>query len=433
MIVLLRTLLCFVLLPFCATWANADGLPLIEFKTPKGFAVSFYRSNVQDTVAIALAFDCGLACDDPYRPAVGQLAPSLFLEGADGKSSSELYESFQDVGGDFSISSTPDQTYAAISAPSKGIDGAVALANLVFRKPDFPMSRFIRKRETVAQRIEEASTYPEFRLQKAFFETAFDKHPYVKSMLPEAADIRSITHSDILKWRESHLALNGIIISVVGKIDQTQAGILVDRLLDGLPAKSNLPPVPKINFKSVISNPIQVKGDKGDQAILTMGNAYPRDIALKDWLAGNMLSTIFSGDQKSRLFKVIREANGASYGLQPSINFFEAMGSNSVSGRVSKVALESTIDITLKAWRTFRVEGPTPSEVENAKANQLNVLNILSRNHVQLAGTIRDYRTGHWSTAELAGMANLIRGVNLNDPAVLKRYFSENPIIVVAQ
>ena len=249
--IFIKAFLAFVLLPLYLRWAFAGGLPLVEFKTPRGFPVIFYRSDIQDTVAIALAFDCGLACDDPKGPAVGQLAPSLFLEGADGKNSSELYESFQDVGGDFSISSTLDQTYAAISAPSKGIDGAVTLANLVFRKPDFPTSRFLRKRETAAQRIEEASAYPEFRLQKAFFETAFNTHPYVNSLLPVAANIRTITRDDVVKWRENHLALDRIIVSVVGKIDQGQAGVLVDKLLGGLPVKNSLPPVPKINFRSI--------------------------------------------------------------------------------------------------------------------------------------------------------------------------------------
>ncbi len=413
--------------------AFAADIPLVEFKTPHGISVTYLRSDLQDTVAIALAFDCGLACDDPNGPAVGQLAPSMFLEGADGKSSSELYESFQDVGGDLNISSTPDQTYVALSAPSKGIVGAVQLANLVLRKPDFPESRFLRKRETVAQRIEEAMAYPEFRMQQAFLDAAIGTHPYVRSMLPIVSSIRAIQRADLLKWRESHLAMNGIIVSVVGKIDQAQAGALVDQLLDGLPKKNNLPPVPPINFKPSPTALIEVAGDKGDQAIVTVGSVYPRDVALRDWMVGSMLTSIFSGDQKSRLFKDIREANGATYGLQPSINFFEAMGMNTISGRVGKAALLPTLDIIAKSWDRFRVEGPTQVETENAKANQLNMLNILSRNHVQMAGTLRDYRTGHWSTAELATLPSMIKGLNLNEPTVLKHYFPEHPIIVVAQ
>lgn len=413
--------------------AFAADLPLVEFKTPNGTPVTYLRSDLQDTVAIALAFDCGLACDNPAGPAVGQLAPSMFLEGADGKTSSELYESFQDVGGDFSISSTPDQTYVALSAPSKGINGAVQLANLVFRKPDFPESSFLRKRETAAQRIEEAMAYPEFRMQQTFFVSAIGTHPYVRSLLPDISSIRAIQRADLFKWRENHLAVSGIIVSVVGKIDQEHAGALVDQLLGGLPQKNKLPPVSPIDFKPPPSSPIQLTGDAGDQAVVMLGSVYPRDVALKDWMAGSMLTTIFSGDQKSRLFKDIREANGATYGLQPSINYFEAMGLNTVSGRISKAALMPTLDIIAKSWDKFRNDGPTPSESENAKANQLNILNVLLRNHVQMAGTLRDYRTGHWSTAELATLPSLISSLNLNDPAVLKRYFSERPIIVVAQ
>ena len=427
-------LICLVfLLPLWVASAWAGDLGLAEFKTPHGTLVTFLQSDLQDTVAIALAFDCGLACDDPAGPAVGQLAPAMFLEGADGKSSSELYESFQDVGGDFSLNSTPDQTYATISAPSSGIAGAVQLANLVFRKPEFPENRFVRKRETMALRMEEASAYPEFRMQQAFLEAAIGPHPYMASTAPIAPRIRAIQRSDLFAWREKHFALAGIIVSVVGKIDQASAALLVDKLLDGLPSTNHLPPVPTAMFKTPPAKAIEVLGDKGDQAVLKIGSVYPRDPSLKDWLTGNMLSTIFSGDQKSRLFKDIREANGATYGLQPSNSFFEALGSNTVSGRVSKTALEPTLAIIAKSWDKFRNEGPSPSEAENAKANQLNFLNILSRNHVGAAETFRDYRTGHWSTAELSSMPSLIMGLNLNDPAVLKRYFSEHPIVVVAQ
>ena len=160
---------------------------------------------------------------------------------------------------------------------------------------------------------------------------------------------------------------------------------------------------------------------------------FPRDVAMKDWIAGYMLSSIFSGDQKSRLFKDIREGAAATYGLQPAINFYEALTINSIRGRISNKKVNVTLDLIAKSWDTFRREGPTVVEAENARVEQLNSIEVLLRNHESFAGLLRDYRTGHWTTAEIASMPEVIRSVNLNDEAVLKRYFSEKPIVVVAQ
>lgn len=413
--------------------AVAGSIPLVEFKTPHGITVTYFHSDTQDTVAIALAFDCGTACDGMNGTATGPLALSMLYEGADGKSSSELYESLQDVGANLSIDATPDQTYGAISAPTRGIDGAVELVNSILRHPDLPENRFKRRRDTMARRAEEASTYPEAAIQKTFFETAIGGHPYLHYFAPKPENIRAIQLSDLKPWLKSHLNLKDVIVSVVGNVDQAHAGTLVDKLLEGLPQDSDLKPVPVAQFATPPADPIFVRGDKSGQASIVVGSVFPRDVALKDWIAGYMLSSIFSGDQKSRLFKDIREGTAATYGLQPAINFYEALSVNSIRGRISAVNVNGTLALIAKSWDKFRNEGPNAEEAENARVEQLQSLNVLSRNHENFAGMLRDYRTGHWSTTEIASLPDLIRAVNLNDTAVLKRYFSEKPIVVVAQ
>ena len=416
-----------------ALGAFAGNMPLVEFKTPHGITVTYFHSDTQDTVAIALAFDCGTACDGANGTATGPLALSMLYEGADGKTSSELYESLQDVGANLSIDATPDQTYGAISAPTRGIEGAVELANSILRHPDLPEKRFKRKRDTMARRAEESSVYPEAEIQTAFFKTAIGSHPYLSYFAPKPENISAVQLKDLKPWLTSHLNLKDVIVSVVGNVDQAQAGKLVDKLLNGLPETSNLKPVPVAEFETPRLGPTFIKGDKSGQAAIVVGSVFPRDVALKDWVSGYMLSSIFSGDQKSRLFKDIREGTAATYGLQPAINFYEAMAVNSIRGRISAVNVNGTLALIAKSWDKFRIEGPNADEVENARVEQLQSLNVLSRNHENFAGMLRDYRTGHWSTAEIASLPDVIRSANLNDPAVLKRYFSEKPIVVVAQ
>jgi zinc protease len=413
--------------------ALADDFPLVELKSPHGVTFSFYRSDVQNTVAVAVAFKGGLASDDMNGPATGLIAPGLLTTGAGGKSSAELFELFQDVGGRFSISSNPDQTYAELSAPSKGILGAAKLVNLVLTHPDFPEKKLVRERESFAQRLEEYAAYPDSKMQQAFAFAVSEPHPYQNYFNPSAEAVRRVMRADLMPWMAKHITKDGILVSIVGNLEPAEAEAIVDQMFDGLPEKSDIAPTPKMVFKVSPGLPTTLAVDTGDQAILTMGTAFTFNANLEEWASASMLSQIFAGDQKSHLFKDIREATGATYGMQPLVNFYEVSMLNAVTGRVAKTDLDKTVALVKKSWDQFRIKGPSDDDVTNAKASMAHYFGDLSRNHAAMAGFIRDYLTGHWTTAQIAGLPSLIHSMNLKDPPKLAKLFPENPIIVIAQ
>ena len=413
--------------------ARAEDLPLVSLTTAKGIVFNFVRSDIQDTVAVSIAFRGGMASDDSTGPATAFIAPSLMTTGAGGKSNSELYEAFQDVGGAFSVSANTDQTYAELSAPSKRIMEAAALANLVLTKPDFPELKLKQRREALAERIEEINSYPEGALQMAFNLAAAEPHIYQNYFSPNAEAVRRVTKADLLPWVARHITRDRILVSVVGKLDHDKASEIVDIMLEGLPLHSDLPNTPRMVFKPAPRAPIRVAFATGDQAILSFGMAQDFKADLHQWLAASMLSQIFVGDQKSRLFKDIRESSGATYGLQPNLAFYDAMLVNSVSGRIDKSKIDETVALVRKSWDKFREDGPDDEEIANARANMGEYIRNSTRAHVRLSGLIRDYMTGHWTAEEIRNMPQMVEKIDLKDKALLKDLFPENPIIVIAQ
>jgi zinc protease len=411
---------------------HAEDLPLTELKTPHGVRFSFFKSDVQNTVAVALAFKGGVA-SDATGDATGFLAPGLMMAGAGGKTASELYEALQDFGGGVSLTSNADQTYGLLSAPLKGIMGAAKIANLVLTRPDFPEQKLLQRREALAQRLEEYSVYPDAKMQVAFAAAAAWPHVYDNYNNPSPQSVRNVSRATMAPWAARHITKDGIIVSVVGNLSNEDAASLVDQLLDGLPEKSDITATPKMVFKAAPTAPIILNLQTGDQALLTMGTAYAFNYNLKDWIAATMLSAIFAGDQKTRLFKDIRESTGATYGLQPSFNFNEMALGNAVMGRIAKAEIEKTTALVKKSWDNFRVGGPTDDEITNAKVNMQHYLGDLGRNHYAMAGFVRDYMTGHWTTAQIAKLPELVEASNLKDKALLTKLFPETPIIVIAQ
>lgn len=425
--------LVFSLLFWFAGFASAEELPLITLKSIHGIEFTYLRSDLQDTVSVSIAFHGGMASDDVNGPSIAYLAPGLMAAGAGGKTNSELFEAFSDVGGSFSLSTNTDQTYAELSAPSKGILGAAKLANLVLTKPDFPELKFQRRRAALAERVEESSAYPDTAMQLAFNFAVAEPHPYQNYFSPTANSLRAVALSDLRPWVAKHITRDRILVAVVGNLNYDQARDIVDLVLDGLPEKTDLPETPRMNFKPAPVQPIQVAFDTGDQAILNFGMAQKFRADLKQWIAVSMLSQIFVGDQKSRLFKDIRESSGATYGLQPNLAFYEAMLVNGVTGRIAKDKVDETIALVQKSWTKFREIGPTDEEIANARANMHQLIGNVSRDHTRLSGFIRDYLTGHWTASEISHLLALIDEIDLKDKIMLQDLFPVNPIIVVAQ
>jgi zinc protease len=416
-----------------ASTAIAEDLPLTEIVTPQGIHVSYYRSGVQSTVAIALAFKYGLASDDPAKPLAGYVAPELLFDGADGKSAAELSENFLDFGGTFAVYAEADQTYAHISAPTRGISGAVKLANLLLRAPDFPERKILQRRETGAQSVEESASRPDYAARKAFVAAALESNPYQTYFLPSTEAIRHVTRADVQAWQRDHLALDGILVAAAGNLPRAEMGRLIDQLLAGLPQHSSLTAPREAVFKTAPAEAIKIKAETGDQAIVRIGSLLPSKLSLEDWIAGYMLTQIFVSDQKSRLFKDIREATGATYGLQGTFNFFDEMVANFVSGRISKKDSDKTIALVRASWDKFRKDGPSDEEIADARAGMALNFSVMSRNHLSVAGTMRDYLTGHWSTAQIAKLPSIIAKVDLKNTALRSKLFAQNPVVVIAQ
>ena len=416
-----------------AVSAFGAGLGLREVKSPHGVTIALLPSDIQGQVAIALAFPCGMSCDKGKDYAAGLIAPGLALEGAGGKSAAELFEAFRDTGGSFDFSANSDQTYLSLSAPRRGIDGAVGIANTVMTQPDFPAKALERRKQRLAVTIQENQLDTDHKAYIAFVNANVRAPSYDSYFDPSAQDLLAVDVAQLKQWMARHLVTDNILVSVVGDIDDEAAGILVDKLLTGLPPRSDLRINPDITFKTPVAEPQFVPGDGGKQAVVNFGMIGTRPATLEEWYGGMMLAHIFGDGQKSRMFTQVREATGQTYGLESDFNFFELLGMNRVKGRVGITDLGKTLATMRQAWEDFRRDGPTEAEIIEARSQAFRELENNFRNHLKTAQTLRDYLTGHWSVADLNRIPEVIAGVDLHDKAMREKFFTAVPSMIVTQ
>jgi zinc protease len=357
----------------------------------------------------------------------------LMSLGAGGKSAAEIFEELQDFGGQYSLSVDADHAYGSLSAPVNGIKGAAKLANLVLTQPDFPEKKLKEQREAISRSITENLTYAEAKTYVAFAQAVAEPHSYDLFFNPAPELFLNVTRSDLLGWTKQHLTLNDVSVAIVGDVSAEDAGLIVDSLLDGLPAKSELPEIKPVVFKVAPKDPIIVKSETGDQVVIRMGAGYVSLPTLAEWQATALLINSFGGDQKSRLFKDIREVSGATYGLQSSSEVSVKMSSNQVTGRIAKAGAAETIALIKKSWDRFREEGPNDEEIANAKSARAQSYNDAWRDHSQLANLIRNYLVSGLSNNDFMNALPTLAALNLKDKAMLAKIYPPNPIVVVAE
>ena len=411
----------------------SDDRKVLGLKSLEGVPYAFFHSEMQDTVAIALAFECGIACDSTAQ-SVGQLAPIVsVVGGADGMSSSETIESLKDFGAAFKFSPNSDQTYLSLSAPLKGIDGAISIANKILTKPNLPEAAIARMGSQMANARLEQNNDMESKGFAAFVKAGMDAPAYEPFFRPEPEPFRHATQAQLKDWLAVHLHRKGINIAVTGNIDAARAGALVDRLLAGIPELGPEIAFPPVTLKVQDSSVITVSGDGGQQVELNFGSIGERPKTLQEWYQGEMLTAIFASGMKSRLFTDIRLKLGATYGLMEDHNFFEDFSMNRVRGRVSADKLDAVIAQLKVSWNKFADEGPTDAEIADAKNIQLSVLAGRFRNHMEAAEYMRDMLTGHWTANDLSQVYYTVESADLHDKALLKKLFPPNAIIVVVK
>jgi zinc protease len=418
----------------CNYGASADQLDLQSYTSPKGHHFALAKSEIQDTIALSFAFECGLVCDEAKTYAAGYVATATARSGGTLKlSAAETSESFRDAGARLNLSANSDQTYIDLVAPSRGIDRAVALANQVLTTPVLPEKTMLRLREQMAKQREEMELSAEVKAFASFVEAGVNADGYVQYFSPRAADLRAVDLAQLKPWLANHLVTKNLLVSVMGDITKERAGELVDVVLKDLPAEGPLKFPEGGALKAVGLDVVRIKGDGGAQAVVNFGSINKRPATLQEWLTGNMLAKIFAEGSKSRLFADVREKIGATYGLELDFNFYENMAMNRVSGRVGLDKLDQALTQMRLSWKTFRENGPTDAEINDAKTAMFNEINGATRDHGRAAGLIRDYLTGHWTSDEIANMPSLIMNADLKDKALLAKLFPTNPIVVVAQ
>jgi len=409
-------LICLVLcLPVVQTEA-ADIIPTRSV-TANGMTVLFLEQHFLPTVEIHALVKVGSAQDPPDKAGLANLTASLLDEGTVSRTSRQIAEQIDFVGGSLGAHTAEDFTTASARVLKKDADLGFALLADMLQHPAFHKQEFERVRTQILGEIVSDDDDPGNVAMKAFHQLIFHGHPYSWPAHGTEETLNKITVADVQQFHAREYLPNQTILVIVGDLTQEQASTLVQTHFGswkkGPPSPYQLKKPAPIDRKMV-----QLIEKDLTQSTIVLGHTGISRTN-PDYYAITVMNYILgAGGFSSRLMDSIRDKQGLAYGIMSQFDSRLMPGAFFINLQTRTEVTNQAITGVLAEIKGMRDAPVTDQELSEAKSfivgsfplrvdSSAKLANVLAQ--VELYNLGLDYFTNYPKAIEKVTKDDILR------------------------
>jgi zinc protease len=409
--------------------ASAAGPVVERVKLDNGLRLVLSTQRSVPIVAINCIVDGGARVDPPDKAGLASLTGSLLSEGTKGRTSEQISQLIDSLGGSFETSTASDWVLANSSVLSRDFTTGVDLVARSLREPTFPEEEVERRRKEMLGDLESDEDEPGVVAQRAFRAAVFGDAAYGHTVDGTQTSVAALTRDDVVAFHQREIRPERTICTIVGDVDTAEMKATAQRLLgdwhaggEGLTAKAATPPTPK---SVVVDRPVT----QATVVVGTIGVARSNPdffpILLMNYVLGG-------GGFNSRLMQTIRTKSGLAYAVS---SHFEG---DKLPGPF-EVVLQTKVESAAEAIRMVRAEimrlhdeGATPEELQAAQDYLTGNFPLRLDSTGKLAGFLGQIEYFGLGDDYIERYAERVRAVTLEDVrAAAKKYLQPDALVEV--
>jgi len=358
---------------------------------PNGLTVWVVPRHGLPKVNVVLSVLGGTAADDAATPALSQLMAGLLNEGTRSRSSRDIAESLQAIGGDYAARSGNDSVSIRASALSSHASQLLELVADTALNPSFPEAEVALAKANAMQSLKVQESSPGWQAQHAFGHAVFGDHPYARGSLDEAS-VEAASSASLKALHDQRFRPDRALLVIVGRIDADTALELAGKQFGNWEASgkalADTPPAPR----TAAPQRLLVPREGAVQSNIRYGRpAIPASDP--DFIPLTVANTILGGGFSSRIIQDIREDKGYSYSPWSGFSASRAGGSALASVDVRNEVTGATLDELDKLYDSMATQPASDEELTGAKRLVAGIYLLSNESQAPLAGTL----AGFWA------------------------------------
>jgi zinc protease len=344
----------------------ADIVPT-KFVTTNGITVLVLEQHFLPIVEIHALIKAGSANDPPEKAGVANLVASLLDEGTTTRTSKQLAEQIDFVGGSLETKASEDFTTASARVLKKDIDLGFTLLADILQHPAFQKQEFERIRTQLLGEMASDNDDPGHVAMKAFNQLVFHGHPYRWPVNGTEETLSKVTLADIQAFYAKEYQPSQAILTIVGDVTLEQATTLVQTHFGGW-KKGATPPRNTKDPSPVKRKTVQLIEKDLTQSTIILGHGGIQR-AHPDFYAVTVMNYILgAGGFSSRLMDSIRDKQGLAYGIMSHFDARLLPGSFWINLQTRTEATNQAIAGVLAELKNIREAPVSDQELTEAKS-----------------------------------------------------------------
>ena len=335
--------------------------------TSNGMTVLFLEQHFLPTVEIHALVKVGSAQDPPDKAGLANLTASLLDEGTLTRTSRQIAEQIDFVGGSLEAHAAEDFTTASTRVLKKDADLGFALLADMLQHPAFHKQEVERVRTQILGEIVSDDDDPGNVAMKAFHQLIFHGHPYSWPAHGTEETLNKITVADIQQFHAREYLPNQTILVIVGDLTQDQAAMLVQTHFGSW--KKGPPPPYQLKKPAAIDRKmVQLIEKDLTQSTIVLGHTGISRTN-PDYYAVTVMNYILgAGGFSSRLMDSIRDKQGLAYGIMSQFDTRLMPGAFFISLQTRTDVTNQAIAGVLTEIKGMRDAMVTDQELNEAKS-----------------------------------------------------------------
>ena len=277
-----------------------------------GMQVITVSHHEQPAVTMRLLVRAGGANDPEKKRGVSLLVSNLLDQGTTARSSQQIADQIDSIGGVLGTGSGDDFTSISAIVMKDSFESAMDLVADVARNPAFAPEEIERQKEQINSNQQVNANDPDYLASAVFDRLVYGFHPYGLPGSGTVETLASITRQDLQQFHRQYFIPNNMVLAIVGDITQKEAAAAAERAFGSWPRgdvaswRGIAPPEPTRRIV-VVDKPDAV------QTEIRMGQlAIPRQHP--DYLKWDLAVKVLGGEGANRLHRVLRSERGLTYG-----------------------------------------------------------------------------------------------------------------------